>query len=233
MNHEQLDSIRPLKVHQRTKRQSSVDTDIRVKFGPSDRSPKTKGLIKQAFTDKYGASISFFLPQILEIEEDRLTAGALGAKYLDSRTSTYLEKYLEDPIENVLAKATQTCVARETLAEIGNFVAFKPGAARWLIISLCFILHSNQKSWAIFTARIELLNAFRKLGLPIQILAQADKMRLEENERKSWGCYYENGAWVAAANVTHSFTILKERRPNDIVLESLWTSVSNCLERAA
>lgn len=233
MNHEHLDRMRPWKVHQRTKRQNFATTDIRVKFGFADYSPKTKDLIKQAFADKYEANISVFLPQILEIEEDSRTVGALGAKYIDSRTSTYLEKYLDEPIEQILAKATQTYVARETLAEIGNFVAFKPGAARWLIAALSIILHSNQKSWAIFTARIELINAFRKLGIPIQILVQADNMRLKESERENWGSYYENGAWVAAANVVHSFTILEERRLTDMALEPIWRGVSNWLERVA
>lgn len=169
--------------------------------------PAAEQFIRAVFGRAYGANVTHFLPQIMALrsEESGLLA-ALGLRFAQTNT-LFLEQYLEVPVEQAIAAAAHTAVARSTVTELGNLASFQRGGLRCLIIGLTAYLKGAGVKWAAFTAVPAVLNAFVRMGIPLHELGPADPSRLVGGAAE-WGSYYEQKPRVVAGNVEAAYEYL-------------------------
>lgn len=164
--------------------------------------------IHQTFAVQYGADVRHYLPWLLAIEnQSGELQGVLGVQG-GADGALFLEQYLEQPVETVIAAAAGATVVRDSVVEVGNLSARSAGGARLLIVMLTAFLQGADYQWVTFTALPSLINSFRRLGIPLYPLVDAEPERLQ-GEAASWGSYYEGQPKVVAAQVSEGFKALE------------------------
>lgn len=123
----------------------------------------------------------------------------------------FLETYLDEPIEAVLSSHCGSRISRENIIEIGNFAAHKPGMLRQMVEAFTPYLYETGVQWAVFTIVPEIRNAFERLGIELVPICQADRNRLDPEQQKEWGSYYDVQPQVMACNVPQSYFALKSK----------------------
>ncbi|WP_110655499.1 thermostable hemolysin [Salinicola halimionae] len=158
-----------------------------------------ENFIADTYWQQHGASISHFAPRLYGLwEGDRLQA-AVGVRRADA-SPLFLERYLETPIERALSVVLDQPVERATLAEIGNLAARRPGMTVPLIRALIASLVAEECRWLAFTATATVRNGFRRLGLDVRRLADANPACLG-TAQSGWGNYYLHRPWVMGGDL--------------------------------
>lgn len=197
-------------------------TTVALEDAEALRRNEAEAFVRNAFQAAYGARITHFMPTLMTLRNDTDTLLAvLGLRVVDE-DSCFLEQYLDISIERHLANATGHAIARTSLVEVGNFAVGAAGGGRWLITALTAYLHAAGAAWAVFTCGPELRNAFRRLGVELVDLLQADASRLCDTERARWGRYYDQRPRVMAANVEQSYAVLSALFERECALNALW-----------
>lgn len=169
---------------------------------------EVEAFIRAAFFEVYQARIKLFMPHLVRLRtlHDHLVA-VVG--YRDAANhQLFLERYLDRPVEQVLAAHVGQPVCREDIVEVGNLADAAPGGARAAIIILTAFLHSAGYRWVVFTGVPKLRNAFGRLGLEPIELTPADPMRLTPEEREEWGSYYGGQPLVMGGDIMQGFESL-------------------------
>jgi hypothetical protein len=161
-----------------------------------------EGFIAARFRHAHGARIGHFSPHLLGVR-DALGRWRAAAGYTpaDGRP-LFLEQYLDEPVEHVLAQLRGRAIGRDGIVEVGNLAASSIGMARALIPLLARHLERLGYAWVVFTATRELRNTFARLGLHPVALAPADPGRLAERDA-GWGRYYDHEPMVMAGRISH------------------------------
>jgi hypothetical protein len=133
---------------------------------------------------------------------------AVAGVRLASEEPLFLERYLDDSIDPLIAAAAGRPVDRACIVEVGNLAASDNGSARLSIITLTYMLALGGLEWVAFTGNIGLVNSFHRLGLKPVTLCAADPARLGD-DRHSWGSYYESKPWVHVGNIRAGFIHLR------------------------
>jgi len=190
--------------------------------GVYERRMAAEQFVRDSFKYHYQADVEHFMPTLLSLSDvhDQLQA-VLGFRRA-GKSPLFLEHYLDQPVEQVLANRLQTPVDRSSLVEVGNLAVSASGGGRWLITALTAYLSAIQAEWALFTIGSAMLNAFRRLGLEPVELAEARQDRLPAREQRSWGSYYAQKPRVMAGNVAHGYTVLSALCEKESALKDLW-----------
>jgi hypothetical protein len=153
------------------------------------------------FERAHGARIREFMPLILGMRagDSRLICGC-GLRDA-AREELFLERYLDQPVEDAIAGAGGEPVARSAIVEVGNLAVAPPGSARELIVDLTRSLAQARRSWVVCTALPALRNAFGRLQVPMLPLGRANIDRIAPPQRPDWGSYYDNLPLVIAIGV--------------------------------
>ena len=166
-----------------------------------------EAFIARSFLESYGAQVSHFCQILLGCRDEQgnwiAALGYTPAAY----SATFLEQYLDQPIEAAVSSQVQETVPRADIVEVGNLAAQYPGAARALIISTTRLLHDLGLRWVAFTATASLLNSFTRLRLQPQVLALADPARLADGGQ-SWGSYYDTQPTVMFGDIQYGYVRL-------------------------
>jgi hypothetical protein len=112
----------------------------------------------------------------------------------------FLEHYLDDPIEQVLARSLEPGADRRQVAEIGNLGSKSPGATIFLFRALAEHLRSLGRDIAVATATRDLRAILGKFGVATVELARADPERLPDRG-STWGSYYSTDPKVMAGSI--------------------------------
>lgn len=163
------------------------------------RRAEVEGFIRSIFSRHYGAAVSAFAPNLLLLEQQERIVAATGWRPARAET-LFLERYLDMPIEQAMARLANESVARERIVEVGNLAAERRGGSIHVILALAAHLDRLGYEWVVFTATQELIGIFAKLGLPLLALSKADPARLGA-EARAWGSYYETGPIVVAGRI--------------------------------
>lgn len=163
-----------------------------------------EAFIARAFRQSYGAEVSHFCRVLLGCRDAQGDwIAALG--YSPAADGpTFLEQYLDQPIETALGARLGRDVGRTDIVEVGNLAALHPGAARALIISTTRLLNGLGLRWVAFTATASLLNSFSRLRLQPQVLAAADPARLADGGGQ-WGRYYDTQPQVMFGDIHYGY----------------------------
>lgn len=170
---------------------------------------EVEAFIRDTFAAAYGADVQGFMPRLLAIRsrQDELLA-AFGVRSAE-KGKLFLENYLDQPIEQVIADKSGSLPQRNRIAEIGNLAAIYPGAVRWMVVALTVMLYEEGYDWVVFTGTAALRNGFNNLGLhPVEI-CPAQVERLAPEERARWGTYYDNKPVVMIGNIREGFRAMR------------------------
>lgn len=178
--------------------------------------------VRDRFKAHYRADVEHFMPTLLSLSDARDQLQAVLGFRRAGESSLFLEHYLDQPVEQVLASRLQAPVDRGRLVEVGNLAVSASGGGRWLIAALTAYLSAIQAEWALFTIGSTMLNAFHRLGLEPIELAEARRHRLPVCEQNSWGSYYTQKPRVMAGNVAHGYAVLSALCEKESALSALW-----------
>jgi len=166
-----------------------------------------QNFVADAFLKMYGAEVRHFCNVMVGCRDEQgKWIAALGFS-LASDGETFLEQYLDMPLESAIASHAGTSVNRRQIVEVGNLAAVHVGAARELIACMTHYLHQQGLIWVAFTATRSLLNSFTRLRLEPRVLAAADPGRLSD-AGKSWGTYYANNPQVMFGDIRSGYAQL-------------------------
>lgn len=176
---------------------------------PAQRA-RLQAFIGACFAARHGARIRHFMPHLLALATaDGQPCAAIGVRDAAS-APLFLERYLDRPVEDEIARLHGTPVARERIAEVGNLATLGAGYARLLIVALTDLLVAEGFEWVVFTATTEVSNSFRRLALAPLVLGTADAARMGD-EREDWGRYYDCNPRVMAGAIRGGFDTLAAR----------------------
>jgi hypothetical protein len=168
-----------------------------------------QAFIGSSFLNVYGAHVSHFCDTLVGCRnQDGLWVTALGFSFAKDG-ATFLEQYLDAPLEAEIASRIGAQVSRQHIVEVGNLAATDAGAARKLIVSMTRYLYRQGMIWVAFTATRGLLNSFTRLRLKPTVLAEADPCRLSDGG-KSWGSYYATKPQVMFGDIRSGYAQLVE-----------------------
>lgn len=165
----------------------------------SSRREEAENFIRTIFHRRYAARIKAFAPRLLMLEQHGRPIAAAGWRGADTE-SLFLERYLDAPIETILATLTGQPLERQRIVEVGNLASEKAGGSLHVILNLARHLDQSGYEWVVFTATRELIGIFAKLGLPLLALAKADPARLG-HDAVDWGSYYDTQPVVVAGRI--------------------------------
>lgn len=166
------------------------------------RREAVESFIAQVFHEHHGAEVSVFAPNLMMLEEAGRIIAAAGWRCAgDERL--FLETYLDEPIETVVARLAGQPVCRQAIVEVGNLASDRPGGSVDVILALAAHLDRLGYEWVTFTATRELIGIFRRLGLPPLALAPADPDRLG-SDAAHWGRYYDTQPIVVAGRIARA-----------------------------
>lgn len=173
-----------------------------------------EALIRTRFATAYEARIARFMPRLFSLRQPGgRHLGAFGLREAGLE-SLFLERYLDQPIEQAIAAQLGRDIPRDTIVEVGQFAGSGAGAFRSLILHLTERLHRNGHHWVVFTGTHALRNAFGRLGLQPRELGVADPLRLDADERRSWGSYYEHAPRVMFGDIREGFAAISASLAN-------------------
>ena len=165
--------------------------------------------IAACFLRSYGALISHFADTLLGLRgADGEWLAALGYSMPTCR-ETFIEQYLDVPLERAVAETLGERVERASVAEVGNMAATSPGMGRLLIALATRHLHDAGFEFVVFTATRALSNSFARLGLRPCPVAPADPARLRDGD-ENWGSYYHHNPVVMAGRIAHGLPKMDE-----------------------
>ena len=174
-----------------------------------DERRRVERFIEEAYAQAYCGQIQDHYPTLMSVQDE---AGRLYAAVGFRRAGElplFLEQYLEDPVEVVLARAIGTAVTRDHVAEIGNLASSGQGATILLFAALAHHLQQEGLRFAVATATNELRRIFQKAGLGALQIARADPRRLKDGGG-SWGAYYQTDPVVLAGSIGAATTPLDD-----------------------
>lgn len=180
--------------------QSSLTLHLLKQQACTNARNRLENFIHARFAEHYGANIQHFMPCLLGLDDgDGALRAAVGIRSAD-QGPLFLERYLDAPVEEEIARRCGRSVARGQIVEVGNLAALEAGHARLLIIAMTHFLVSQGFAWVTFTGTVSLLNSFQRLGLTPVSLAPADPQRMGA-ELGDWGSYYATRPQVMAGDI--------------------------------
>jgi hypothetical protein len=170
---------------------------------------ETEHFIADVYRQHFGARLNHFMPVLAAHVVDGQPCAAAG--YRSAVEPLFLERYLPQPVEQMLAEALGQPVAREQVVEIGQFASQFAGEGRRLMLSLARHLVDAGFRWAVITATADLRRLLRHQRLAATPLAPAQR-RCVGDEAPLWGSYYRHAPKVLAGNLLANLATLERGR---------------------
>jgi len=170
---------------------------------------RLESYIAGIYRSHYDARIGQWAPTLVGLAAEGRVLAAAG--YRDASGPLFLERYLEAPIEAVIAARTGTRVARSEIVEVGHFAAGQPGEGRRLLPVLARHLARLGYRWVVSTATRELRVLLAHLRMRPLALGRADPDELGADAAQ-WGCYYDHEPIVVAGDLLRSLPLIEQGR---------------------
>jgi len=161
--------------------------------------PPVEAFIRAVYARRFGAKLLHFAPTLVSLSDEGGVLAAAG--YHSAGTGPlFLETYLREPIERVLAAHHGVAPARARIVEVGHLAAERAGEGLRLVRLLGPHLAALGFHWVVCTLTEELRHLFERLGVAPLALGPADPAALGEHARH-WGRYYEHRPMVLAGHL--------------------------------
>jgi hypothetical protein len=171
---------------------------------------EVRRFITQIYARHYGARLTRFMPQLVSLQANGRICAAAG--YRSAREPLFLERYLSQPIEQVLTAVTGMRIRRREIVEVGQFVSARAGQGRRLLVALGHHLAEAGFNWAVLTATAEVRVLLQRMGLAPLTLIDANPARLGA-DAAAWGSYYAHAPKVLAGDLAGALARIDRREP--------------------
>lgn len=177
------------------------------------RGDAQRGTIEHFIADVYRRHFDARLPHFMPVLVSRGIDGRIctAAGYRSAAEPLFLERYLPQPIERMLSRATGQPVAREHIVEVGQFASQCAGEGRRLMPDLARHLLDSGFRWAVITATAELRRLLRHQGLAALPIGAAQRHCVGD-EARLWGSYYRHTPKVLAGDLALNLARLERGR---------------------
>jgi hypothetical protein len=173
------------------------------------RRKDVESFIAQRFLDVHAARINGFMPELLALFDNRgQVLAAVGIRAAGTQR-LFLEYYLDNPVEQVIAECSGVLGERAGIVEIGNLASRDRRASRALFRILAKRLQHERFEWAVFTGCSALHRMFATLGIETITLGRALQARLPRDQQ-TWGGYYEDNPQVVAGRVNCARAVFEQ-----------------------
>lgn len=199
-----------------SKKRHAEKSEFSLHSGRSPHRNQLETYIAERYEQAHNASISSFMPILLEMSKEGESQAALGLRPGHYRPM-FLEQYLDSPIEQQIAKLTKQPIDRYALIEVGNLVVSQRRAGLLLFVILGKLVAEAGYEWLIFTVTEEVERLMRGLGFDPQYLVAADPERVSGAEK--WGRYYDNNPRVMVHSSQKAVSIMGKSPALSAVLE--------------
>ncbi len=159
-----------------------------IQIGPSH--PEFDRFVKfteRKYLEVYGARI--------QVRDQRLMLETNGDKhasiFVRGSSELFSEKYLHQPIEELIAIYSKTPVDRCCIVELGSFAATDLATAVDLFRNLARQFRREKIAHILLTVPRRFLTKFTQYGVDYSLLAMADEKLLGADQQGCWGNYYQ------------------------------------------
>lgn len=156
--------------------------------------------VRGVYARRYGARVRGFAPSLVGLRDADGSIVAAAGYRAASEAPLFLERYLGQPVEELLAAHAGRAVPRTAVVEVGHLAADRAGEGRRLIGLLGPHLEAQGYAWAVCTITRELRHLFMRLGVESLDLGRAEPSALGQ-EACDWGRYYEHHPQVMAGHL--------------------------------
>ena len=187
-------------------RQSSQQTQfadsiqLRLDEACSDERCTLEAQIAERFAARYDARLSHFLPLLMSLRQDNELSTVVGLRAAGTG-ELYLERYLDQPIEQKVSQVSMGPVDRNRIVEIGNLVSTQSGSSYLLFTLLAVTLERAGFNWVVFTATRQIRTMLDSMGFASHIVCEAKENSVNDNNT-DWGRYYRTQPQVIAGNLS-------------------------------
>jgi hypothetical protein len=168
-------------------------TPVRNTFCIVDHDSEERALlearIRSGFGMHFDACIEGFMPRFAHYRHASGATGVIGIRRA-SDGPLFLESYLNAPVESLVAGASGAPVARDRIAEIGQFVVDDRDIVTSFFRDLVPFLTDNGYDWVCFTGTDRIRALLARIGFHGLPLARADEARVRGSADR-WGRYYD------------------------------------------
>jgi len=200
-----------------SKKRHAEKSEFSLHSGRSPHRNQLETYIAERYEQAHNASISSFMPILLEMTREGESQAALGLRPGHHRPM-FLEQYLDSPIEQQIAKFSKQPIDRCALIEVGNLAVTHRGAGLLLFVILTMLAAEASYVWMIFTVTEEVEKLIRKLGFDLHYLIAADPARVKGGT-ENWGRYYDNNPRVMVGSLEQAVSVMKNSPALSAVLE--------------
>ncbi len=173
-----------------------MSSDLCGLYSP-DR-PEVEKFIQRIFRQAYGANVRNFMPKILCLRDTQRHLRAVAGMRYAEKEDLFLERYLDKPVEDVIASHAGVAVFRHGIVEIGNLAVEDPLYTRLLMAVLGRYFYSTDAEWLVFSALPVVINAVARMKHSMLVLGNASLDCIPPEERADWGSYYQHRPKVVA-----------------------------------
>ena len=166
--------------------------------------------IRQQYWDAHKATLnSLMFTRFAILGADMSPSAVVGIKRFGAET-TLVEKYLDQPIEYVIAELIGQRVQRQSIVEVGNLAAHSLLHSCRLIVFLLHWLSKTGTSHAVCTGTEAVRLALKRARVPFTTIGDADATRLGD-DRYQWGSYYNNTPQVLMIDIAAGLAAVSDR----------------------
>jgi hypothetical protein len=170
---------------------------------------EVEAFIRGVFREHYGAALTAFAPVLVSLSDDDGIVAAAGYRRADGGP-LFLERYLDAPVDAMLAMHAGAAPSRAGIVEVGHLAAVRAGEGRRLILQLGPHLAAQGFQWVVSTLTEELRQLFLRIGVAPLALGHADPAVLGD-DAQAWGRYYEHRPVVLAGHLHQALRRLQQR----------------------
>ncbi len=216
--------------HKSRKLPSLVAAQFQLHATQSPDRVEIETYISEKFYTAYGASVSHFLPWLIELQCDNIRSAACGLKDAHSG-KLYLENYLDMPIEQAISQATKRPIHRSNILEIGNLVSTWKGSSQLLFSFITVFANHLGYEWVAFTATEEVKSLLDKMQLPVTVIAAAQAKYLGV-AAAAWGSYYATNPQVMIGHIPPAMSVLAQHRIMSPLTAHFMESINDDVQNA-
>lgn len=171
---------------------------------------EVEAFVQAVYAARYGAQVSRFMPCLVSLRDGDGELVAAAGYRSAGQEPLFLERYLDLPVEQLLAAADTAGPRRSAIVEVGHLASARAGQGRRLILALGPHLAGAGFDWVVGTLTEELRHLFERLGIAPTQLGVADPALLG-SEAAAWGSYYEHRPLVLAGQIAPALKALARR----------------------
>jgi len=175
------------------------------------RREELEQFVHDVFEARHGASVCSFMPTLLAMRNDSGALCSVAGFRCAKGQALFLERYLDEPIEQSIASATGHQINRSQIVEVGNLAGVSCRSAMRLVLDLPGILLDRGHRWIVFTATDTVRELLASYQAPLFDLAAANAARAQDTG-DDWGRYYDSHPRVMAGYLQDGLTLCHRRK---------------------